>query len=629
ITPEQLAQLPATERQAIEKRGRRVEEEIASATREIRGIDKSAREKIAALEREVARFVAGPILEELRSTFKQSELLAHFDAIEKDILNNVETLKSAAAASAAPGTTAPQDGREPILRRYEVNLFVTHGDEPPPHAPIVDERQPTYQNLFGHIDYEQRLGAVTTDFTMVQPGAIHKANGGYLILQAPDLMSDPRCWVQLKRALKTKEAGVGDYAERPTPVPVISLTPEPIPLDLKVILVGPPLMIAMLEALDPGFRDLFKIRADFEPDTPISEEALAASVGFVRRSVEQCGLRHFDRAALVEILRYSSRLAGRQDRLTTQLGAVGDLCQEANQIAAQEGAEVVSARQVQGAIAGMRRRSGLVPDRLRRSIADGTLRIETEGAVVGQVNGLAVYRVGRHSFGTPMRITCRSGAGTLGIVNIEREVERSGAIHTKGVLVLSGYLTGTFGRTRPLSFTASLTFEQSYDEVDGDSASSAELYAILASLARVPLRQDIAVTGSVDQFGHIQPVGGVSEKIEGFYDVCQAKGLTGEQGVIIPDVNAVNLTLRDDVVEAVAAGQFQIWTVKRIEAGLELLTAMKAGELDADGTYPAGTLFRKVTDALAAMQAAAPFLVGKGRRAPAEPMAGEAAERQP
>ena len=614
IAPEVFQQLPENVRADFEERGRGVQDAANRTVRDLRKLEIRARETIGELDREAARYVTSPILEELREQHPQDELVRHFAAIEKDILDNIATLKRGdtptaqnSAQSGAPLATGPAgDPRDTIFRRYEVNLFVSHGEEPAQHAPVVDEQQPTYYNLFGRLDYQPRFGAMTTDFTMIRSGALHLANGGYLILQAEDFLSDPRSWLKLKRSLRNKQIRVEDIGETASPLPVVNLIPEPIPLDLKVILVGSPFTFGLLESADADFSDLFKIRAEFEPDTPVHHDAIRSYTAFVRRACDECTLRPFDHSALIEILRYGNRLAGRQDRLSARYGAVQDLCQEANQRAAMESAPVTTAAHVQDALAAMARRSDLVPDRIRRSIVEGSLHIETSGAVIGQVNGLAVFGIGGHSFGTPSRITCRTGAGTQGIVNIEREVERSGAIHTKGVLVLNGFLIGTFGRQHPLSFSASLTFEQSYSEVDGDSASSAELYAILTSLARLPIRQDIAVTGSIDQFGSIQPVGGVTEKIEGFFDVCCAAGLTGQQGVILPHGNRNSLTLRHDVVRAVAEGQFHIWAIKRVEHGLQLLTGVEAGAKSDDGTYPGGTIFRRVTDALAAMRPAPP-----------------------
>ena len=560
LSPETLSSLPTDLQEAIQHRGESVQEIVAATVRQLRQIDVRAREAVAALDTEVGRFVIGPVVEELRTAYGKLGLSEHCDAVEADILTNLDHYRrfteEAMAKMPPQGLTQVTEEREQLLKRYAVNLLVTHGDQPSAHAPVVVERQPTYANLFGRLNYQARFGSLTTDFTLIRPGAVHMANGGYLILQAPDVLTEARSWLKLKRCLKSKEVRVEDIAEGMAPLPTVNLIPEAIPLDLKVILIGPPLLFALLDALDPDFSLLFKVQAEFEPDTDWNETRIAAYASYVRRTVDRCGLRHFANDALVELLRYGTRLAGRQDRVSTRYGAVSDLCEEANQIAAEEGAAQVQARHVLAALAGQERRSGLVPDRLRRMIAEGTLHVETSGAVVGQVNGLAVYQIGRRAFGTQTRITCRVGLGRRGVVHIEREVERSCAIHTKGVLVLSGYLAGTFGRQRPLAFTASITFEQSYDEVDGDSASSAELYAILASLARVPIRQDIAVTGSVDQFGNIQPVGGVTEKVEGFFDVCREIGLTGSQGVIISATNVINLTLRDDVARPWPKGAF-------------------------------------------------------------------------
>ena len=613
IPPDVFQQLPEATRAELETRATALQEESNRVVRELRRLESRAREALHTLNRDSARFVVGSLLEELREQHPKPALVAHFTAIETDILDNIETLKSApqpptatqASPQTPPGLT-PGDPRDPIFHRYQVNLFVTHGDEPAKHAPVVDEQQPTYYNLFGRLDYQQRFGSMTTDFTLIRPGAIHLANGGYLILQAEDLLADPRSWLKLKRSLRNGHARVEDIGEFGGALPVVNLTPEPIPLDLKVILIGSPSTIGLLQAADADFQDLFKIRAEFEPDTDISADAIRSYVAFVRRSCDDCDLRQFNHDALIEILRYGNHLAGRQDRLSTRYGAVQDLCEEANQRATIDNADIITATHIRQALAAMRRRSDLVPDRIRRSIAEGSLHIATQGAVIGQVNGLAVFSIGGHAFGTPSRITCRTGAGTTGIINIEREVERSGAIHSKGVLVLTGFLIGTFGRQHPLSFAASLTFEQSYSEIDGDSASSTELYAILTSLARAPITQGIAVTGSVDQFGNIQPVGGVTDKIEGFFDVCLAHGLTGQQGVIIPHANRTSLTLRQDIVHAVEQGQFHLWAVQRVEQGLEILTGLEAGAPGEDGVYPDGTIFRRVTDALADMRPAPP-----------------------
>jgi predicted ATP-dependent protease len=608
LLPEVLSSLPNELRATIEHGGEAVERAVTIAVRELRKLDVQAREAIEALDQEVTRFVVGHHFDELREGYGQYGLADHFDAIERDILQNIDSYKrfTQSVVQQLPAHLVAQatEERAALLRRYGVNVFVSQ-PTPAAGAPVIEERSPTYFNLFGRIDYQAHFGALTTDFTQIRPGAVHRANGGYLILQAEELLADGRAWLMLKRSLKTHEVRVEGIGDLMMPFPAVNVVPAAIPLSLKVILIGQPPVVAALEYLDPDFAELFKVRAEFEPDSDCDEVTIGSYAAFIRRMTDAHGLLPYSSEAVTEVVYYGNRLAGRQDRVTTRYGALGDLCQEASHVAQLDGASEVGARHVLSAIEGKRRRSSLIPDRLRRLIAEGTLRIETTGAVVGQVNGLAVYQVGSYAFGTPVRISCRTGNGRRGVVAIEREVERSGAIHTKGVLVLSGYLTGTFGRDRVLAFTSSITFEQSYDEVEGDSASSAELYAILSSLASVPLRQDVAVTGSVDQFGRIQPVGGVTEKVEGFFDVCRAVGLTGAQGVMIPATNVVNLTLRPDVVEAVAEGRFHLWSVSTVEEGLELLTGVPAGERTPEGTYPPSTLFRRVTDALEEMRQAA------------------------
>ncbi len=618
MTPAAMQSLPPEEKASIEERAKQVQESVATAMRLLRQIDGKAQEALTELDKEVTRFVVGPILDELRERYGEHDLQSHFNAIEADISANLDKLRR--QPQATDGATSQvlaqlEEQRERLLKRYAVNLFVTHGAAPLAGAPVVREAQPTHHALFGRLDYEARDGTLTTDFTLIRPGALHLANGGYLILQVQDLLADPRSWIKLKRSLKCAEAQVEVPGDEASPLPAVNVIPEAIPLDLKVVLVGSAVIFRLLDASDPDFAGLFKIRAEFEPDTAVNAESIASYTGFICHAVKHRSLRHFDAAALMEVMRFGARLATRQDRLSTRFAVIEDLCSEANQCADDAGADLVTADHVRAAVAGMRRRSALVSDRLHRMIAEGTLHVQTSGEVVGQVNGLAVYQLGGYAFGTPTRITCRVGLGQRGVVAIDREVERSGAIHSKGVLVLSGFLIGTFGRDRPLAFTASLTFEQSYDEVEGDSASSAELYAILTSLAEMPIRQDVAVTGSVDQFGNVQPVGGVAEKVEGFYDVCAEIGLTGSQGVIIPASNTRNLTLRHDVAAAVEQSRFHVWAVSRIEEGLELLTGQSAGTAGPDGGYEPGTAFGKVVAALEAMQQQAAASAGGMRSA--------------
>lgn len=604
LAPEVLQGLPTDMREQIAKRSEFVEGLVEQAMRELRKLDASAREAVSRLDEDVATFVIAHIVEELTGTYGQYGLASHIHAIRDDIVSNLAQLKqlSQVALSQLPPHIVGEvtNEREALLRRYGVNLLVSRADSDT-GAPVIEERNPTYHNLLGRIDYEAHFGSLTTDFTHIRPGALHRANGGYILLQLEDVLFDPRAWLMLKRTLKTRELRVEGIGDLMTNLPAVNLTPEGVPFEGKVILIGEPLTMALVEMVDPEFGRLFKVRAEFEPDSTLDTESVTGHVRFIRRVVDECAMPPFSREALAEILQFSARLAGRQDRLSTRFGELSDLCKEAGHLAALERGDVVSGEHVRRAIDGRRGRASMIPDRLREMILEGTRRVETGGLVAGQVNGLAVYQVGTHAFGTPMRISCRTGAGRRGVVAIEREVERSGAIHSKGVLVLNGYITGTFGREKSLAFTASLTFEQSYDEVEGDSASCAELIVILCALANAPIRQDIAMTGSVDQFGRVQAVGGVTEKVEGFFDVCHARGLSGSQGVIIPATNVTHLTLRPDVVDAVAAGRFHIWAVERVEDAIELLTGIPAGTRDSQGNYPVGTLYHRVTVALDAL----------------------------
>ena len=469
-----IAALSDEMRADIEKRGEQVEEGIGETMRGLRKLETQAREVVEQLDGDVTRFVVGHILDDLREHYGVHGLGPHINAIETNILANIQQLKRFTRMMLEPLpaqlVARATEEREALLSQYAVNVFVTDGD---PGAPVVEEHSPTHANLFGRIDYQARFGSLVTDFTQIRAGALHRANNGFLILQAEELLADPRAWMMLKRSLKTGEVrleGNGDFL-----LPATNLVPAAIPLAVKIILIGQPLTVALLDALDPDFSDLFKIRAEFEPDTSLAESTVGSYAAFVRHLTDTCALLPFDRDALAALVQEGTRMAGRQDRLTTRYGAIADLCQEANSYAVLDRATSVAVTHVLAALDARRRRSSLIPDRLRRMVTEGTVRVETSGTAVGQVNGLAVYEVGGHAFGTPVRISCRTGAGRRGVVAIEREVERSGAIHSKGILVLSGYLTGTFGRLRALAFTASLTFEQSYDEVEGDSASSAEL----------------------------------------------------------------------------------------------------------------------------------------------------------
>jgi lon-related putative ATP-dependent protease len=455
---------------------------------------------------------------------------------------------------------------------------------------VIVESNPTYYNLIGRIEHENRLGMITTDFTMVKGGALHRANGGYLILQANDLLQNFQSWEVLKRVLKTKEVRIETVGEQYALLTMTTLKPEPIPLDIKVILIGNPLLYHLLYRYDEDFRKLFKIKADFDVVMERSSGNEAQMANFISLHCQKESLRHFDSRAVARVVEYSSRLAEHQEKLSTRFNEIVEILYEADAWAGLEGQDYVGASHVDKAIREKIFRSDKYEKRLLEMVDEGQILLDFSGEEVGQVNGLAVINQGDYNFGKPSRITAATYLGRRGIVNIERESKMSGRIHDKGMLIISGYLGQKYARNIPLSLTASICFEQSYDGVDGDSASSAELYALLSSISAVPLKQGLAVTGSVNQKGEIQPVGGITRKIEGFFAACKLQGLTGEQGVLIPAQNVINLMLDAEVVEAVQENKFHLYAIKTIDEGLEILTGTPAGERDTDGAYPAGTI---------------------------------------
>src|SRR5919197_302291 len=438
--------------------------------------------------------------------------------------------------------------REQHLARYGVNVIVDHGDDE--HAPVVGERNPTYYNLIGRVDYRASFGAVETDFRQIRASALHRARGGFLVLHALDLMRQPFAWEALKRALLAREVRIENLAEQSGPVPTATLRPQPVPLDVKVVLIGPPALYHVLYESDEDFRDVFKVKAAFAPDMDWTDEHVSGYAAFVSRCVQTDGLRHFDRSALAGIVEHGSRLREHQRKLSTRLRDIADVVSEASFWAGRAGRDVVVAEDVDRAVAKREYRSNLLEERVHELIDEGTIAIDTTGSRMAQVNGLSVASVGDHRFGRPTRVTARVSVGTGGVESIEREIELSGPIHSKGVLTLAGYLAQTYAQRWPLALRATIAFEQSYEGVDGDSASTTELYALLSALAELPVRQDIAVTGAVDQHGRVQAVGGVTTKVEAFFAVCRARGLTGEQGVTIPQANVRHLMLADEVVAA-------------------------------------------------------------------------------
>jgi lon-related putative ATP-dependent protease len=522
------------------------------------------------------------------------DVAQHLDAVERDIKENTDDFLT--PSQPAPGKPLPPPVEvamgEARFRRYQVNVVVNNSAQ---HgAPVIYEDNPTHQTLVGRVEYMARFGALVTDFNLLTPGALHRANGGFLMLDAQRLLSGNLGWASLKRALNAGEIRIETLEQLLSMASTVSLQPEPIPLDVKIILLGPPTLYYMLSALDDDFKELFKIPADFDDRVERTPETTLMYARFIGAVVRRKKLLPFDRSAVARVIEQAARLVSDTDRLSTGLRDIVDLLQEADQLAVGADKAGVTAAEVQQAIDAQTRCGDRIYRRLQEEIGRRTIRIETDGEQIGQVNGLSVISLGGFSFGNPSRITARVRLGRGEVVDIEREVALGGALHSKGVLILAGFLGGRFGNVRPLSLNASLVFEQSYGGVDGDSASAAELFALLSALAEAPISQAFAVTGSVDQLGRIQAIGGVNEKIEGFFDTCRIIGFTGRQGVIIPASNVKHLMLRQDVVAEAAEERFRIIPIETVDQGLTLLTGLAPGELDHDGNYPAGSLNHRI-----------------------------------
>ncbi|HZD88123.1 MAG TPA: ATP-binding protein [Gaiellaceae bacterium] len=589
LSVERFEALPADKRTEIERAGKEIEERTAGYAHRLHELEKEAAQRLRELQHEVARFATGPLFRDLRERFgDEAEVLAHLADVEREVVDDIADFRD----GESEGLQLALGGSRDPTARFRVNLLVAN--EPTNGAPVVVEPNPTYYNLLGRLEYRAALGSMVTDFREIKPGALHRANGGFIVLDALDLLRHAFSWEALKRALKSREVRVENLGEEFSALPSVSLRPAPIPLDVKVILIGPALLYHLLYQLDDDFRELFKVKADFSPDLDWTPEHHHNYAAFVSRWVRDNGLRHFDRAAVARTIEYGARLRDDQDKLSARLIEISDVVSEASFWAGRAGHEVVRADDVELAIRKKEYRSSLLEERLQELVERGTIVIETDGAQVGRVNGLSILELGDYAFGRPVRVSARVSLGRDGVGSIEREIKLSGPIHSKGVGILAGYLAGTYARELPLALSATLTFEQSYDEIEGDSASSTELYALLSALAELPLDQSIAVTGSVDQHGNVQAVGGVTRKIEGFFAVCRSRGLTGRQGVIVPAANRRNLMLSDEVVDAVRAGRFHVWTVRTIDEGIALLTGVAAGQPGADGAYPPETVHGRV-----------------------------------
>ena len=601
LPQEKLAEMDEEEREQLEAKHRELQAEVHDVVREIQRMQKGVKEEMRDLDRQVVQFAVEHLMREIEEEFADFEKVLEFiKAVRGDILDQAESFKKMSDGEGQGKGLAAMfgggRGSEADFDSYRVNLIVdnchTEG------APVIRERNPTEQNLVGRVEYEARLGALVTNFRMLRAGALHRANGGYLLVEARDLLMRPFAWPTFKRALKNERIEIESMIDELRVTTTRTLEPEPIPLDVKVVITGDPHLYYLLHHLDDEFRELFKVKADFAVDTDVEDDTPRLYAQFVGRVCREEDLPHFGPDAVARLLEHAGRRASDQGKLATTFADLVDLVREACYWARAEDASLVAAEHVQRAIDEKIHRANQPEERLRELIANGTLLIDTEGSVTGQINGLSVAMLGDHAFGRPTRITARTHVGSSGVVHIDRETELGGKIHNKGALILAGYLGGHFATDVPLALSASLTFEQSYGQIDGDSASSAELYALLSSLSGLPLRQDVAVTGSVNQMGRVQAIGGVNEKIEGFFDVCRESGLTGSQGVLIPESNARHLMLRRDVVEAVDEGRFHVWAVSHVDEAVALLTGREAGERGDDGAFPEGTVFHEVEASL-------------------------------
>jgi lon-related putative ATP-dependent protease len=600
LTDEAFEKLPETEQAAIRAKVKELEGALEKMVRQLPRWVREHHDRLRDLRREVTALAAGHLLDEVRRSYAAlPDVLAYLDQVQQDVVEHAtELVEGNGSLPEALLQTFPRSfGRPAPARRYSVNVIVDHSGHT--GAPVVFEDHPTYDNLLGRIAHISQFGALLTDFSLIQAGALHRANGGYLVLDARALLSAPFAWDALKRALQSKRLRYESVGRALSLDTAVSLEPEPIPLDLKVVLLGEPLIYYLLCALDPDFRELFKVPVDFDDQLEATEQARRDYAHLLAALVHAAGLRPLDRGAVARVMEHSARLAGHQEKLSGRIAVLADLLGEADYWASQEQAATVTSAHVQRAIDEETARVDRLRERAYEEIARRTVMIDTQGERAGQVNGISVNVIGTFLFGRPTRITARVRMGRGDVVDIEREVELGGPVHSKGVLILAAYLGARYSPNRPLSLSASLVFEQSYAAVEGDSASAAELFALLSAIADVPIRQCLAVTGSVNQHGEIQAVGSVNEKIEGFFDVCRARGLTGEHGVIIPASNVQHLMLRRDVVEAVGRGQFHVYPVQTADEGMELLTGIPAVERDASGEFPADTFNRLVESRLA------------------------------
>ncbi|MEW5746197.1 MAG: ATP-binding protein [Nitrospirota bacterium] len=592
LTEEEFAALDERTRARVEEIGKSLQEKLDDIIRAVREAEKEVKESLSNLEKDIALGAVWHLVHDLQEKYKDNtRIVEYLKAVMEDILTHLDDFKPA-EEQAPPLPFMKMPKQEVSFVRYSINVIVNNADCK--GAPVVVESNPTYFNLFGRTEYKVQYGMATTDFSLIKSGSLHRANGGYIVIHAMDLLKNMFSYDALKRAIKNREIRLEDIWEQYRLVSTTALKPEPIPLDVKVVLHGNPYLYYLLYNLDEEYREIFKVKADFDSRMERTPENMEKYASFIANVQREEHLLPFDRSGVSKIVEYGSRLADHQFKLSTKFSYLADLVREAHYWASREGSSVVKDTHVLKALDEKIYRVNRIEDRLREATLEDTLIVSTSGEKIGQVNGLAVLSIGDYSFGKPSRITARTYIGKAGVVNIERETKMSGRIHEKAIMIITSYLGSRYATRRPISLSASITFEQLYEMIEGDSATCAELYVLLSSIAGIPLKQSFAVTGSMDQNGDVQPIGGVNEKIEGFYDLCKARGLTGEQGVIIPRRNVKHLMIKQEVIDAVKAGTFVIYPIDKVEEGLEILTGMPAGAMQEDGTYPEGTVNYRV-----------------------------------
>lgn len=602
LTEEEFEALDIGAKSRLNEHGRVLQERLNDVVREIREKESEVKTRISSLEREAALAAVGHYIEELKRKYHDHEkILSYLTTVTEDILEHLDDFKAQEEQAMPALHMMNAQRQEPNFSRYVVNVLVNHKETT--GAPFIIENNPTYFNLFGKMEYKFQYGMATTDFTMIRAGAMHRANGGYIVINALDLLKNMLSYEMLKRSLKNEELRIEDAMEQQRLISTTTLRPEPIPLNIKVILLGDPEIYYLLFTHDEEYRNLFKVKADFDNRMPKTIESVQKYASLIATICKKGSCLPFHRSGVAKLVEYGSRLAGHQEKLSSKFSAISDLIVEANYWARQVDAETVSDEHVEKALKERIYRTNRMEELLQEMILEGTIIID-DGEKVGQINGLAVLSMGDHQFGKPSRITAVTYAGRSGLINIERETKMSGRIHEKAILIITHYLGSKYARKRPISFSASITFEQLYEMIEGDSASCAELYVILSSLSGVALKQKIAITGSMDQNGDVQPIGGVNEKIEGYFDLCKVRGLDGSHGVVIPKKNLKHLMLKREVVEAVSQGLFKIYPIDMVEEGLEIFTGMQPGIMDQDGNYPAGTINYLVAKRLEELSAA-------------------------